>query len=125
MQTTDANLYESDIASIAASTTDNTDSNQFDVSDVEVVALEVKGNGANASSAGNLVVSVAVSLDGTNYNTVSFHSITVPIAGTSVVRQTELINVSGVQKLKIDSIQNTDPTYAVQNVNVRIGKRIL
>ena len=123
--TLNIDAYSSDIASIAAGATYTTDSSAIDVQDVEVMAVQVKGTGANASSAGNLVVQLVASLDNSNYDTTAFHTLTVAFSGSSEVRETNLVNVPGLRSIKVTSVQNTDATYAVTNVNVIIGKTVL
>lgn len=120
-----AQLYNSDIASIAAASSSTTDSNVFEVSDVDLIAVQVKSTGANASIAGNLVVKLVGSIDGVNFDTQIFATVTLVQSTNSEERATELINVRGIASVKVTEIQNEDASYAATSVNVFAGKQIL
>lgn len=118
-------MYETDISSIAAATEDTTDSQNMDVSDVETVAAQIKATGANASASGNVVAKIVTSIDGANFDTTVFATVTVALSGTSAVRATELINIRGCNSLRITAIENEDASFAASSVNVAIGKTIV
>lgn len=124
-QTTYKQMYVSDIASIAASSSHTTPSDAFDVDDVETIAVQVKSTGANASISGNLTVNLVASVDGTNFDTQVFATVVLVQSDSSEERATELVNVRGLSKIRVNSIENADATYAATNVNVYCGKTIV
>ena len=125
MPTTFYTAYDSDITEIAAASTHSTASNSMDVSDVETVAVQVYAEGENASISGNVIVSLAASIDGTNFDSQVFATVTLTKSGTDQERATALVNVRGINAIRVMSIENTDTTYKVQNVNVLVGKTII
>jgi len=123
---TDVQMYTTDIASIAAASTHTTESDvAMDVSDVEVVAVQLKSTGGDASISGNLVARLVASLDGTNYDTQTYAAVTLIQTTNSEERATELVNVQGIRYLKVKEIENQDASYAATNVNVIISKKIV
>jgi len=125
-QTTYIQFYNDDISSIAAASTHSTASDvEFDVSDVEVIAVQLKSTGGNASISGNLVAKLVGSVDGTNFDTQIYATVTLVQSTNSEERATELINVRGLSKIKVKEIENEDASYAATNVNVYAGKTIL
>ncbi len=123
--TTFQQMYDADIASIAAATTYATDSNAIDVSDVEIVAVQGKATGGNASAVGVIDINLVGSVDGTNYDTVVFATVSFALSGAAEVRGSGLVNVRGLNKLKVTSIKNNDASYTADSVNVFIGKTIV
>jgi len=125
MDQTNYNLYASDISSIAAASSDNTDSKIAFVDDVEVVAVQLKAEAANASIAANLVAKIVASVDGVNFDTQTFATVTLAKTADTEEAVTELINVRGIRAIMITEIENEDANYAVENVNAVFGKTIL
>jgi hypothetical protein len=124
-QTTFQQMYVADITSIAAAGSHTTDSTAMDVSDVEVVAVQVKSTGGNASISGNLVVKIVGSVDGTNFDTQIFATATLVQTTNSEERATALVNVRGLNSIKVTEIENEDASYTSTSVNVFIGKTIV
>lgn len=118
-------MYASDITSIAAASSYTTVSNEIDVGDAEIIAVQVKGTGAAAGNADLVTAKFTVSIDGTNFDTVIYQTASVQMSGTVEQRATTLINVSGVKKIRVESVENEDSTNAVSNVNVYLGKTLI
>jgi len=125
MPTTFYKAYDEDVASIAAGSTHSTPSNSMDVDDVETVAIQVYAEGENAGISGNIIASIAASIDGVNFDSQVFAVVTLTKSGMSQERVTGLVNVRGVKAIRVMSIENTDSAYAATNVNVLIGKTVI
>ena len=125
MRTTYYKCYEDDISSIAAGVTYSTASDAVEVQDVETVAVQVYAEGGNASISGDVVVTLAASVDGSNFDSQAFAAVTLTKSGTDQERATGLVNVRGVHSLRVLSVKNTDSSYAVENVNVLVGKTVV
>jgi len=124
MPTQAVNLYTSDVT-IAAGGTYTTDSREFDVSDVDTVAIQIRATGDNAASAGKVQAKIVARVNDV-YSTEIFDIVEVNLNGTAqVVSPPFLLNVRGVMSLKVTEIVNTDATYGVSGVNVVIGKTII
>lgn len=118
-------MYAADITSIAAASSYTTTSQEIDVGDVEIIAVQVKGTGAAAGNASLVTAKFTVSVDGVNFDTVIYQTASVQMSGTTEQRATTLINVSGVKKIRVESVENEDATNAVSNVNVYLGKTLI
>jgi len=117
-------LYDSDISSIAAASKHTTPSNALNVQGSKKIAVHVKAAGENASIAGDVDVRFIASVDGTNFDTQVFSTLTLTKTDTASERATAIVEVEGVHSIKVLEIENKDATYAVQDVNVYIGRLI-
>ena len=122
--TTSQNLYSSDVT-IAAGGAYTTDSQAYDVSDVDTIALQLRATGDNASSAGKVQAKIVAMVHDV-YSTEVFDIIEVTLNGANqVVSPPFLLNVRGIKAIKVTELVNTDATYGVSGVNVAVGKTII
>ena len=101
-------FYSVDIASIGDDETYTTDSSEIDVTDVNVFAVQGYSTGGSACVATTVIkflakVNGAWDDDGNPYVT-----LTITQTASTTVRKTALIDVSGIDKIKITSIENTE-----------------
>ena len=116
-------MFDTAIAAIAQAAEDTTDSKTIDVSDVEVVAVQLVSTGENASITGNLVAKLVGAVHpGGQFDTQIFATVTLTQTDNSAEAATGLVNVRGLSELKVTAIENEDATYDATSVQVNIGK---
>lgn len=115
-------LYDSDIATIAEDDSHTTDSREFITDGSELIAVQVKASGENASIAGKAIVKLVASLDRSNYDTQIYAEVSLDKTTNTEERATGIINVAGLASIRVTEIQNTDSTYDLEDVNVFANK---
>jgi len=120
------NFIASDIASIAKATTitegTDFDSQVIDVTDVDVIVLQGKVTGGNASASGNVTFTILGTLDDSLWDTVAVATLVIAMSGASQIVQSDPLDVRGYRSLKLGSIQNADASYTATVVNLKCGK---
>lgn len=104
---------QTDIAGpLANGSTDTTNTTgTADVSDYDIITIEVHFTGVNGST-GNVTFFIGESVDGTNYSgvnnaTQSPIQIVCAANGSNTVRQTAKIDVRGVKSIKLQGVYNS------------------
>ena len=111
-------MYAADVANIAAGATYSTPSQAISVAGLDWITLWLKATGHAAGSAGNITFNLVFSGDGTTYSTVVTPYV-VPVAGTAAaVSAPILLDVRGINALKVLSIINGDAGQQVDSLNV-------
>lgn len=111
-----------DISTINANSTWTTGSDWIDVRKVEQVQILCKFTGSNASQSGVVVFNfICLGNPDQGYvPTVPSFSVTLAPNGTNTVIGDALINVLSYGYVKLFSIQNTDASYSISNVNAQM-----
>lgn len=110
--------YDADVADIGEGATYSTVSSEMTTADRYRIVVMPYATGANASSAGTVTFNLVAKIAG-KWSTATFTSVTVTVSGTSEdVAVPVLLDVAGIQALRVASIVNGDATYHITNVNI-------
>ena len=105
-------FYTSDVTTISNSVTNTTASPFVDVGMADVIAVSPYFTGATATCVSDaifkFVVSPAMEGTGTNWGTIAYATVRVTANGTNRVQRTALIDVEGLKRIKVLSIENAD-----------------
>ena len=105
-------FYAADIASIGDDETYTTDSDSLDVSEAKVVAVQGYCTGGSACVATTVIKFLAKVNGAWDDDGNPFVTLTITQTASTTVRKTVLIDVSGIDELKITSIENTEDADA-------------
>lgn len=97
-------------------------SEEIPVSDVESLRIQGRATGANAAANGNVTFKLIATLDGVKWDTEYFKTLQLTLNGTTEVVKSDIVDVRGIEKVRLQAIQNQDATYAANAVNLRWGK---
>jgi hypothetical protein len=111
-------MFAANIATINAGATYSTPSDAIDVSGLDFITLWLKSTGANASSAGSVTFNLVYSGDGTTYSTTIDPFVLTLATNTAVVSKPIMLDVRGINKIKVLTIVNGDASYAISATNV-------
>ncbi len=111
------NFYAADIASIAATATYSTASDEGYFPGSEEIWISCKATGGNASASGNVTFNFVVKGDATqSYPTTASFSVVLTLSGTSAVVKDAIVSFPG-KLIKVLSIVNGDASYTATLVN--------
>jgi len=113
-------FLDSDISSISAGASWTTGSGWVDVRGAGVTQIIVKATGANASSSGTVTFTFGAKPESGSIfpeTTVGSFSMTLDLDADNEVVKDALINTEAYGYLKLQSIENGDSSYAVEDVN--------
>lgn len=115
-----------DLASIALSTIAvngvDFDSRELEVWDGADVVFQAYTTGGNASAVLPVDFNLVGTVDGVLWDTVPFATLRVTQNGATKSVESGKIDVSGYRKIRLHSIENTDPAYTATLLNLYWGK---
>jgi len=111
--------YSTDVADIGEGATYSTASGEMTTADRYEISMLAYATGANASSSGAVTFNLVPKIAGKWCTDNSWEHITLVVSGTSEdVSKPIILNVGGIQAIRVQTIVNGDPTYHITNVNV-------
>jgi len=111
-------MYAADVASIAAGATYTTPSDAISVAGLDYATLFLKATGHAAGSAGTVTFYLSSSGDGTTFSTAGTPLVLTLNANNAVVSEPIMLDLHGINALKILKIVNGDAGQQVDALNV-------
>lgn len=111
-------MYAADIAEIAAGATYSTPSPAISVAGLDHATLYLKATGEAAGSAGNVTFYLVSSGDGTTFSTAGTPLVLTLAAAAAVVSEPVMLDLRGINALKILKVVNGDGGKKILAVNV-------
>lgn len=111
-------FYVTDVATITANSTYTTVSATIDIAHKRHITINAKATGAAAGSAGDVTFALQARVN-LKWSTSTFASHVVTVAGTTEkVSAPEVIEVFGIEALRVASITNGDAAQNIGTVNL-------
>lgn len=110
-------MYSADIASIGAGATHSTPSDVISVAGLDYATIYLKGKGGAAGSAGTVTFYLSSSGDGTHFSTAGTPLTLTLNANSAVVSEPYVMDLRGINSLKILKVVNGDASNAVVELN--------
>jgi len=120
----DGTFYTTDVSSIPKSGEYTTASSSVRVPYAEKMFVQYYGITQSTAATGRTIVTFVFSTDGSTWDTeasTQVYCVITSTISTSPTRGSKIIDVYGVESVRISKIENTDTSYDTLNFNVRYG----